>query len=84
MTDLNQLTLENLQHNVETNAFDSSVVNIRLLNWKDDSTFPAEPVDILIGADLVYDKNILELFVYAVTRLLREGMLASLCVFVLT
>jgi predicted nicotinamide N-methyase len=48
-----------------------TILSLRKINWKDFSSFPAEPVDVLLGSDLVYDANILAILVPAVAKLLK-------------
>lgn len=51
----------------------SAVVEVLNLNWKDTSTYPSEAVDVIIGADLVYDVAILQMLVPAIAAILTEG-----------
>ena len=89
LTDIHQPTIDNLQFNLELNNMStssSSDLSIseslsptepsvigQLVNWCDPSTYPPEPVDVLIGSDLVYDVNILKILVPAVSVMLCEG-----------
>jgi hypothetical protein len=61
------------ENHTNTSNNNETSVSISNLNWKDLSTYPKEKIDIIIGADLVYDENILEIFVYAVNNLLSSG-----------
>jgi predicted nicotinamide N-methyase len=49
----------------------STFVSCQHVNWKDESTFPPEPLDVLLGSDLVYDSAILALLVPAVKKMLK-------------
>lgn len=44
---------------------------IRKINWNDKNTYPKEPLDIIIGSDLIYDKNILKYLVPALLAMLK-------------
>ena len=48
-------------------------VNVSKINWTDPSTFPTEPIDVIIGSELVYDKDILPILVPVIQCLLVEG-----------
>lgn len=48
-------------------------VHVVKLAWQDLSTYPSEPIDVLLGSDLVYDSNILRVLVPAVQRLIKPG-----------
>ena len=51
------------------------------LDWTRPQTFPADlRADLLLGSDLVYDRNILRVLVPAVKRLLSDGQSCSLIV----
>jgi predicted nicotinamide N-methyase len=52
-------------------------VSVLKLNWGDETTYPAEKIDVLVGSDLVYDSNILRLLVPAVKNLLGKGWFLS-------
>jgi predicted nicotinamide N-methyase len=49
----------------------STLVSCLNVNWQDGSTFPPEPLDVLLGSDLVYDSAILGLLVPAVKKMLK-------------
>jgi predicted nicotinamide N-methyase len=51
----------------------SSVVEVLNLNWKDPSTYPSQTVEVVLGADLVYDSAILQMLVPAIAAILSEG-----------
>ena len=54
-------------------ATNSTEVEVMNLNWRDSSTFPKETVDVIIGADLVYDVGILQMLVPAIDGILSKG-----------
>lgn len=55
LTDFNARTVMNLRHNVEAN--DLKDVEVLNMNWQDNSTWPEEKVDIVIGSDLIYQSD---------------------------
>jgi predicted nicotinamide N-methyase len=79
LTDIHLPTIENLHHNLAINESLSGegsgegAVICQVVNWGDAATFPAEPADVIIGSDLVYDSGILAVLVPAVAAMLREG-----------
>ena len=48
-------------------------VVVRDVNWGNPASFPPEPVDVILGSDLVYDENILNVFVPALDGMLAPG-----------
>lgn len=73
ITDIHTATLTNAEYNVTLNQLDDKVT-VSKVNWKDASTFPELRADVLIGSDLVYDKQILTLLVATVQAMLSpEG-----------
>ena len=70
LTDFNPKTVENLCHNIELNDL-QTVCKAQIINWSDPSTWPEEKVDFLIGADLIYQSDMVPLLVNAI-----EGLLA--------
>jgi Lysine methyltransferase len=89
VTDLNHLTLQNLQHNVNINHVDSiaSVVSLdwnELTNSEDDKVWPwmvkstkmdvsseeeLQGIDVLIGSDLVYQKEVVPILLQTIRKL---------------
>ncbi len=57
---------------VSSKTGEEVVVSLRNINWKDTASFPAEPADVLLGSDLVYDVNILSILIPAVPSLLQS------------
>lgn len=47
-----------------------TVLQVKKVNWKDESSFPEEKADIILGSDLVYDIKILDLLVPALKNML--------------
>lgn len=52
----------------------AAIVEVLNLNWKDSATYPAQAVDVILGADLVYDAAILHMLVPAIDAILVEGV----------
>lgn len=48
-------------------------VNISRVNWLDVSSFPTYAADVVLGSDLVYDKDILSILVPAIIKMLKLG-----------
>ena len=76
-TDFNPKTVDNLQHNVDINknGLVGSGVTVEgmMMNWQDSSTWPKEPVDCLIGSDLIYQSDMVPLLIQTITGLLKPG-----------
>ena len=92
VTDLNPVTLQNLQHNVTTNHVDS-ITSVVSLDWNelihcdnDDKKWPwmvqsisdvveeqqtnvTNGIDILIGSDLVYQKEVVPILIQTIQKL---------------
>ena len=83
ITDLNPKTIDNLRHNIEINhahysadssrASPSTAARALSIDWGDESTYPAEKVDYVIGSDLIYQKDIVPLLKQVVVGLLKGG-----------
>jgi predicted nicotinamide N-methyase len=71
VTDLNPQTVENLRFNVELNNL-GHMTSASTIDWDDSSTWP-EPVDTIIGSDLIYSKSIVPLLKKVVLGLLPAG-----------
>jgi len=72
VTDLNPQTVENLQHNVELNGF-QDFVKASCMDWSDESTWPKERVDFVIGSDLIYQKSLVPLLISVVMGTIKPG-----------
>lgn len=78
-----QLEMKNSPECVNNNSNDEYItlksintesrVKIIKLNWFDQSTFPKEPIDVILGSDLVYDHKILSALTFAVSTLLIDN-----------
>ena len=55
VTDFNPKTVENLQHNIEINQ--TSNAQAQHMNWQDPNTWPKEPLDVVVGSDLIYQTD---------------------------
>lgn len=84
ITDMYDRSLENADYNIDLNHLKvvSSAsanqepekrVEIKKVNWSDKNSFPEEKSDILVGSDLVYDRNVLPLLVYTINEMLSES-----------
>jgi predicted nicotinamide N-methyase len=71
-TDFNPRTVENLRHNVELNECSPQVSALEM-NWQDPSTWPSEPVSMVIGSDLIYQADMVPLLRQTIQALLRPG-----------
>jgi len=59
LTDLNPQTVQNLQYNIELNKKHLSPrLNAMSMNWDDETTWPDEKIDFVIGSDLIYQSSI--------------------------
>jgi predicted nicotinamide N-methyase len=76
LTDLNEATLTNLRHNVESNRNDvAGAVRVDRLDWSDPASWPSccERAQLLLGADLLYDGAAAPLLAALARRLLKPG-----------
>jgi len=87
ITDLNPTTVDNMQHNIDLNQTQTSPVstdedqqplqqwNERVIassiDWDDETTWPDEKLDFVIGSDLIYQSNIVPLLKKVVLGLLK-------------
>ena len=84
VTDFNPTTVENLKHNILLNGdrfeekdsssqadFSTERVHASAIDWDDESTWPNEKLDIVIGSDLIYQSTIVPLLHKAVQGLLK-------------
>jgi len=76
VTDLNPKTIENLQYNIQlnSNSTNTSFDQIKALSmdWGDESTWPNEKLDCIIGSDLIYQKSIVPLLKQTILKLLKK------------
>ena len=76
ITDLNPETIDNIQHNIELNKNKNTPCEMigSSIDWGDESTYPSEPLDYVIGSDLIYQKDIVPLLKKVVTGLLAKNV----------
>jgi len=90
VTDFNPATIKNLQYNIDVNANRPSTksragqwnerVKATSIDWADESTWPKERIDYVIGSDLIYQKTIVPLLKQAVSGLIKdEGSFLYTC-----
>jgi predicted nicotinamide N-methyase len=84
MTDLNPITVRNLQYNVDLNSNRSCTssnsvrgewherVKVLKMDWGDESTWPTEKIDVILGSDLIYQKSIVPLLKKVVNGLVND------------
>ena len=72
VTDLNPQTVDNVKHNIELNNLGDLSSAIRI-DWEDKSTWPSEPLDYVIGSDLIYQSSLVPLLVHVILGLLKPG-----------
>ena len=87
LTDLNPVTMNNLQYNIDINADHYSTqhkgnatsllpwvdrVKPMSIDWGDETTWPDEKIDFVLGSDLIYQKSIVPLLKNVVDGLLNE------------
>ena len=70
-TDLNPTTVDNLQHNLTLNNCHTSYVTAECLNWQDPSSF-AGKIKFLIGSDLIYQSEMVNLLVSTIRIVLCQ------------
>jgi len=89
-TDFNPATVKNLKYNIEINANRSDTkytqgdwierVQALSIDWDDESTWPDDKMDFIIGSDLIYQKSIVPLLKKVVAGLLKpEGRFLYTC-----
>lgn len=85
LTDYNPVTVENLKYNIDMNAnrpctkSNSSNagewlerVTATSIDWNDETTWPKEKMDYVIGSDLIYQKSIVPLLWKVVNGLIKD------------
>ena len=66
MTDVNPTTIDNLHYNISLNQAQTCPsgtpwadrLHAMPINWEDQSTWPKEKIDFIIGSDLIYQESI--------------------------
>lgn len=69
-TDWNNLALENLQYNIDQNHL---TVSAHCMDWSEQSSWPQEKIDLIIGSDLIYTLESVPLLVSTIRGLLSPG-----------
>ena len=82
ITDFNPATIDNLQYNIDINGNRPATksragdwlerVKASSIDWGDESTWPEEKMDYVIGSDLIYQKSIVPLLKKVVTGLIKD------------
>jgi Lysine methyltransferase len=54
------------------NTLASANATAMIMNWQDSSTWPKEPIDYVIGSDLIYQSDMVPLLVQTITSLLKK------------
>lgn len=82
LTDLNPTTVKNMQYNIDLNkvrvhGYDPSAwcerVTSSTIDWNDDSTWPKERVDCVVGSDLIYQASIVPMLQRVIKGILKPG-----------
>ena len=95
LTDLNPVTMNNMKYNIDLNSNHykeqhSENTNTMLpwvervkamsIDWGDESTWPDEKIDYVLGSDLIYQKSIVPLLKNVVNGLLKtDGSFLYVC-----
>ena len=88
VTDFNPSTVKNLKYNIDINANRSATkdngwidrVHASSIDWDNESTWPDDKMDFVIGSDLIYQKSIVPLLKKVVAGLLKpEGRFLYTC-----
>jgi len=82
VTDYNPATMDNLKYNIDINANRPCTksragdwlerVKAASIDWADESTWPKEKMDYVIGSDLIYQKSIVPLLKKVVNGLIKD------------
>lgn len=82
VTDYNPATMDNLKYNIDVNANRPCTksragdwlerVKALSIDWADESTWPKEKMDYVIGSDLIYQKSIVPLLKNVLTGLIKD------------
>ena len=80
ITDYNPATMKNLHYNIDLNTdrLKSSIpnwvekVSAMTIDWDDESTWPSEKMDVVIGSDLIYQESIVPLLLKVLNGLLKD------------
>ncbi len=83
ITDFNPATIDNVRYNIDINANRPSTesragewlerVKAASIDWGDESTWPKEKIDYVIGSDLIYQKSIVPLLKKVVSGLIKDS-----------
>ena len=76
ITDLNPEAVSNAFYNLEVNGPSigpSTSISAKVMDWADRSTWPSSPVDVLLGADLVYSCDIVPLLLGVANGCVKGG-----------
>lgn len=78
-TDFSPRTVDNLQYNIDRNTTTTQTntggivtVEAKMMNWQDPNTWPKEPVDCLIGSDLIYQSDMVPVLIQTIVGLLQH------------
>lgn len=71
VTDLNPLTVENIDHNIKLNGLKNA--EALRMDWCDRETWPEEKLNFVVGSDLVYQKSLVPLLSSVIMELLSSG-----------
>ena len=82
MTDLNPVTVKNMQYNIDLNrdrgeGYDPGNwcerIRASKIDWSDPATWPKEKVDCVIGSDLIYEASIVPMLQRVIASILKPG-----------
>eukprot|EP00916_Digyalum_oweni_P013366 GHVL01021899.1.p1 GENE.GHVL01021899.1~~GHVL01021899.1.p1 ORF type:complete len:378 (+),score=92.62 GHVL01021899.1:83-1216(+) len=68
LTDCSENTLKNLRFNV---SLCDENVYVEKLDWSKEETYPEEPVDIVLGCDLIYDKDQIPSLINVLSKMMK-------------
>ena len=67
------VTSNRAQYILDEAAGTTCDLNVSRVNWSDVKSYPPSAADVILGSDLVYDKNILSILVPAIMKMLKLG-----------
>eukprot|EP00467_Chlorarachnion_reptans_P012635 CAMPEP_0114517910 /NCGR_PEP_ID=MMETSP0109-20121206/18156_1 /TAXON_ID=29199 /ORGANISM="Chlorarachnion reptans, Strain CCCM449" /LENGTH=411 /DNA_ID=CAMNT_0001698483 /DNA_START=17 /DNA_END=1252 /DNA_ORIENTATION=- len=77
VSDLAEETIDNLKHNLSLNKekFGDTKVDVKSIDWGECTQNPEGlgPFDVVIGSDLVYDRDVVSIFTQMLQTLLKPG-----------
>eukprot|EP00638_Chattonella_subsalsa_P016027 CAMPEP_0117847616 /NCGR_PEP_ID=MMETSP0949-20121206/19847_1 /TAXON_ID=44440 /ORGANISM="Chattonella subsalsa, Strain CCMP2191" /LENGTH=435 /DNA_ID=CAMNT_0005694151 /DNA_START=80 /DNA_END=1388 /DNA_ORIENTATION=+ len=75
ITDLNPVTLNNIDHNIHINSdyITDGCASSLALDWGNTETWPQEKVDIVIGSDLIYQNSTVSILQTVLGGILAEN-----------